>query len=267
MMEITMNETRAVKDLGIGDLIQVEGFEGDLTIRSARKIKKVVDAGKLEVTLVAPDGQTETMALAPDEQVQVVGKDARGGKAKGTAQKAQSKGKGKTKGKAKAKAKPQPEAEKLATPAPEPAGERAVAPAPEPAAETAPAPEPERVTEPAGAPAPQPQAAEASAPQAAARTPKRSRRQQKVEGEKKLSALDAAAKVLGETGQAMTSQELIGAMAAKGYWTSPGGKTPHATLYAAMLREITTKGDGARFVKTQRGKFALREAQAQTQGD
>jgi hypothetical protein len=28
----------------------------------------------------------------------------------------------------------------------------------------------------------------------------------------------------------MTCKELIGAMAAKGYWTSPGGKTPEATL-------------------------------------
>jgi hypothetical protein len=43
---------------------------------------------------------------------------------------------------------------------------------------------------------------------------------------KKLSALDAAAQVLAEAGTAMTCQELIEAMAAKGYWTSPGGKTP-----------------------------------------
>ena len=32
--------------------------------------------------------------------------------------------------------------------------------------------------------------------------------------------------------------------------------TPQATLYAAMLREIKTKGKDARFVKTERGKFA-----------
>ena len=75
---------------------------------------------------------------------------------------------------------------------------------------------------------------------------------------RKLSALDAAAKVLGETGRAMTCPELIAAMAAKGYWTSPGGKTPASTLYAACLREIKTKGEGARFTKTERGKFALR---------
>ena len=56
----------------------------------------------------------------------------------------------------------------------------------------------------------------------------------------------------------MGCQELIGAMAAKGYWTSPGGKTPAATLYSAILREIDTKGDAARFVKVGRGQFALR---------
>jgi hypothetical protein len=76
---------------------------------------------------------------------------------------------------------------------------------------------------------------------------------------KKLSALDAAAKVLGQTGQAMNCAELIAAMAARGYWSSPKGRTPAGTLYSAVLREIQTKGDQARFRKTERGKFALRE--------
>jgi hypothetical protein len=73
--------------------------------------------------------------------------------------------------------------------------------------------------------------------------------------EKKLSALDAAAKVLAEEGRPMTCQEMIDAMAAKGYWTSPGGKTPAATLYSALLRELA-KGAASRFVKTERGKFS-----------
>ncbi|MCS6954614.1 MAG: winged helix-turn-helix domain-containing protein [Bryobacteraceae bacterium] len=73
----------------------------------------------------------------------------------------------------------------------------------------------------------------------------------------KLSALAAAARVLREEGRAMTCRELIEAMAAKGYWSSPNGKTPAQTLYAAILREITTKGKDARFTKTERGKFAL----------
>jgi len=76
---------------------------------------------------------------------------------------------------------------------------------------------------------------------------------------KKLSALDAAARVLEETGQAMRCTELIAAMAAKGYWKSPKGRTPAGTLYSAVLREIQTKGDQARFRKTERGKFALRQ--------
>jgi hypothetical protein len=73
---------------------------------------------------------------------------------------------------------------------------------------------------------------------------------------KKVSCLDAAARVLAEAGQPMTCQEMIDAMAKKGYWTSPGGKTPAATLYSAILRELATKGADARFVKTERGKFA-----------
>ena len=75
---------------------------------------------------------------------------------------------------------------------------------------------------------------------------------------KKSSALDAAFRVLEEAGQPMTCQEMIAAMAAKGYWTSPGGKTPAATLYSAILRETQTKGDASRFVKSERGKFAAR---------
>jgi formylglycine-generating enzyme required for sulfatase activity len=51
----------------------------------------------------------------------------------------------------------------------------------------------------------------------------------------------------------MNAKEMIEAMAAKGLWTSPGGKTPHATLYSAILREIGAKGKEARFKKTDRG--------------
>src|SRR5262249_16503770 len=94
-------------------------------------------------------------------------------------------------------------------------------------------------------------------PPAAAKQPRTRKPKQAVEDgkEKKLSALDAAAKILGETGKPMSCQEMIEAMAAKGYWTSPGGKTPHATLYSAIAREIT-RGTHSRFVKTERGKFA-----------
>ena len=94
----------------------------------------------------------------------------------------------------------------------------------------------------------------AKAPKARAAKPAKTKAEAKP---KKLGCLDAAAKVLGETGQAMTCQEMIDAMATKGYWTSPNGKTPAGTLYAAILREITTKAKESRFTKTERGKFAL----------
>jgi HB1, ASXL, restriction endonuclease HTH domain len=72
---------------------------------------------------------------------------------------------------------------------------------------------------------------------------------------KKVSALDAAARVLGEQGKPMNCPELIEEMSLKGYWTSPNGATPHATLYAAIAREIKVRGKDARFVKAERGMF------------
>ncbi len=72
---------------------------------------------------------------------------------------------------------------------------------------------------------------------------------------KRMSALDAAAQVLAKAKKPMNVKELIEVMAAAGLWTSPGGKTPQATLYAAMFREITAKGKEARFRKVERGTF------------
>jgi hypothetical protein len=57
----------------------------------------------------------------------------------------------------------------------------------------------------------------------------------------------------------MSCAALIRAMAAMGYWTSPGGKTPAGTLYSALLRELQAKGDQARFVQAARGQVALRQ--------
>jgi hypothetical protein len=58
-------------------------------------------------------------------------------------------------------------------------------------------------------------------------------------------------------GNSGTFPQAITAMEAKGYWTSPGGKTPHATLYSAILRDLA-KGDDSKFVKTERGRFTVR---------
>jgi len=72
---------------------------------------------------------------------------------------------------------------------------------------------------------------------------------------KRVSALDAAAQVLQAEGKPMQCQAMIEAMAAKGLWSSPNGKTPAATLYAAILREIGKKAGQARFKKVDRGQF------------
>lgn len=75
--------------------------------------------------------------------------------------------------------------------------------------------------------------------------------------EKRLSCVGAALKVLHESEQPLNTKEMIEAMQAKDYWSSPGGKTPHATLYSAILWDLAG-GDTARFVKTERGRFAVR---------
>ncbi len=61
----------------------------------------------------------------------------------------------------------------------------------------------------------------------------------------KLSALDAAAQVLVESGQPMNTREMIETLAAKKLWTSPGGKTPHATLYTVVTMLPNVALDGA----------------------
>jgi hypothetical protein len=97
----------------------------------------------------------------------------------------------------------------------------------------------------------------AKAPKAA--TTKQAKAKAAASGEaktKKLSAIDAAAQVLASSKGSMNCKDLIETIAAKGLWTSPGGKTPHATLYSAIAREIAEKGKDARFKKTERGQFA-----------
>lgn len=70
----------------------------------------------------------------------------------------------------------------------------------------------------------------------------------------KMSGLDAAAKVLADSGKPMKAKTIVEAMISKGLWTT-GGKTPQATIYAAMIREIGEKGKDARFKKVGRGEF------------
>ncbi len=80
--------------------------------------------------------------------------------------------------------------------------------------------------------------------------------ERKVEKPRKPSGLDAAAQVLKEAGTPLSCQTIVETMLAKGLWTT-NGKTPAATIYSAMLREIDGKPGESRFVKAGRGTFAL----------
>ncbi len=71
---------------------------------------------------------------------------------------------------------------------------------------------------------------------------------------KRVSGLDLAAHVLAEARRPLPAKDITELVLAAGWKTN--GKTPHATLYAAMIREIAKKGKDARFVKTDRGLFA-----------
>lgn len=75
-------------------------------------------------------------------------------------------------------------------------------------------------------------------------------------GERQMSCTDAAIKVLSESKKPMNAKDLVEAMGRKGYWKSPGGKTPHATLAARIYTEINSKGKESRFTKAD-GGFVL----------
>ena len=79
---------------------------------------------------------------------------------------------------------------------------------------------------------------------------------------KAMSLMDAAVHILSlGTGDPMRCKDIVDLVVKRELWTPRTGKTPASTLYAAILREITTKGDACRFVKTERGKFALKDSQ------
>lgn len=73
----------------------------------------------------------------------------------------------------------------------------------------------------------------------------------------KLSQIEAASAVLAKADGPMNCKAMVEAMGQQGLWTSPGGATPEATLYASILREINAKGKDARFKKVDRGQFVL----------
>ena len=82
--------------------------------------------------------------------------------------------------------------------------------------------------------------------------------QREANDAKPMSLLDAAAHLLSlGTGDPMRCKDIVDLAVARGLWSPGNGRTPANTLYASILREIKTKGDASRFVKAERGKFAL----------
>ena len=85
----------------------------------------------------------------------------------------------------------------------------------------------------------------------------KSKATKKAPANKKMSMLDAAAQVLANANEPLQAKAMIEAMAEQKLWTSPAGKTPAQTLYAAIIREIGTKGKESRFKKVDKGLFGL----------
>jgi len=92
-----------------------------------------------------------------------------------------------------------------------------------------------------------------------AKAPEKAKKPVKAKRERKdgkMSGLDAAAQVLTEAGESLDAKTMVERMLASGLWETKG-KTPAATIYAAMIREIAKKGDASRFRKAERGKFTV----------
>ena len=64
--------------------------------------------------------------------------------------------------------------------------------------------------------------------------------------------------MLKEAKKPMSCKHLTETILKRGLWRTDG-KTPAATLYAAIHREIDRKGKEARFEKVDRGMFAMRK--------
>ena len=74
-----------------------------------------------------------------------------------------------------------------------------------------------------------------------------------------MSLLDAAAHLLSlGAGDPIRCRDIVALAIQRGLWSPRNsGKTPANSLHAAIQREIKTKGTASRFVKAERGKFAL----------
>jgi hypothetical protein len=75
---------------------------------------------------------------------------------------------------------------------------------------------------------------------------------------KPMSLINAAAHLLAQGEQApMRCKDIVEQAINQNLWQPGKGLTPASTLYAAIGREIKTKGDASRFVKAERGMFTV----------
>jgi len=95
---------------------------------------------------------------------------------------------------------------------------------------------------------------EAKPAKAATRANSAKRGGDKPKAKKRIGILDAAAAILAKANGPMGCKAIVDTAIESGVWKT-NGKTPAATLYAAMTREIAKKGKDARFKKVDRGLF------------
>ena len=75
---------------------------------------------------------------------------------------------------------------------------------------------------------------------------------------KPMSLINAAAHILAQDDQEpLRCKDIVEKAISQNLWQPGKGLTPAATLSAAMMREIKTKGNDSRFVKAERGLFTV----------
>ena len=87
------------------------------------------------------------------------------------------------------------------------------------------------------------------------KSPKAEKPAKKEMPARKPSLLDHAVEILKKAKEPMTCKEITEAVMKSTDWTT-NGKTPWATLYSAVIREIAEKKAESRFKKMDRGMFS-----------
>lgn len=77
-----------------------------------------------------------------------------------------------------------------------------------------------------------------------------------------MSGLDAAADVLKRSKEPLNAKQIVACIQNDGLCPTLKGKTPHATIYAAMITEMSKKGDASRFARgKEKGTFVYNDPQ------